>query len=843
MKSSSVARTQHGLRLLAAIASVPLAATLAGCGMGGSLASSAPPITGAALPVMHGSVHGGNQPIVGAKIQLYYAGVPATGSGYGVGGTPLLATPATTDASGSYSITGQYTCPGNPQTGVGAVPVYLVATAGNPGLSGPVNNTAIAEMVAIGVCPAGGNLLSSFPVINVSEVTTVAGVWALQQFMAAPSAANFGKPNIGAPTISYATGTTAGSIQSAVVGMTSAFTTARVLADPATGNSPNANFPYATPETAKINTLADILAFCVNSDPSTSTNCSSLFAAATPTGSAVATDTIQAAYYMAQNPINNVVTLYNFVAGAGAPFQPTYLAPYTQNGTSSGIAGNAFNDTTIAINYAPTYTAPSVGAATVPGVSAAFAVAIDAYGNAWVTNNGGVGTGGVASVAALGVDGSVIVPPTTTFTTSPTSGSTPQFTTAPTPGTRNVSTPRGVAVDLNNRAWIANFGDSASGTTTTGATTTGTVAVFTGNSYAGSNGLGGNPNTALGYFGGAGPYGVSIDGNNNVFVDNTSTNSTSVLDGRSLGKFLAADGTYTFSTSAAVTPPNQLTGGATLLAVDNNANQNVIAIDSQGCKVTGQYFSSNSGGNSTYYGVIGLYSPSTVQAQPGSEVATAVSNATVGVGVSGGNCGSTSDFIGQVVNAPFANPFGVAVDRNNGIWLTDLFTSGAGFDGVTYLAAPGGGGLIPSSTFLVNGVLPTASATAIAGSTINKAGAAIVDGNNNLWVANQSKASVAEAAINNSTITLLTPGQGSNLGTGATYGVGFQHNLSNSTGIAIDASGNVWLTNQGTSSTYTNQAGTTTLVGNSVTVVVGAAGPVVTPLALAVKVNKLGTKP
>jgi hypothetical protein len=142
------------------------------------------------------------------------------------------------------------------------------------------------------------------------------------------------------------------------------------------------------------------------------------------------------------------------------------------------------------------------------------------------------------------------------------------------------------------------------------------------------------------------------------------------------------------------------------------------------------------------------------------------------------------------------------------------------------------------------GVAPTQTVASTAGTTLTKAGAVAVDGNNNAWIGNQSTASVVEATLSGSTITFLTPGQGGNYGTGAAYGIGFQHNVSSSLGIAVDPSGNVWVANNTTgTTTYTNQAAGTTYVGNSVTVIVGAAGPVITPLALAIKSNKLGAKP
>ena len=811
-------------RALAAVGVSCLFASLSGCGLGS--AGSVDPISPAAAPVasITGKVHGGNQPVVGAKIQLYVAGVTAPAgslTGYGAGATPLGPS-TTTDSTGSFSITGTYTCPATTQQ------AYLVATGGD---SGSGVNANLAEMSALGPCPAGGTLVATVPFVVISEVSTVSAVWALQQFMAPPAAANALQPNIGAPNTSYANATA--NIQSAVLGMNNAFVTAKVMADPATGYTPNTNYPYATPESAKINTIADILAYCVNSNstgtsaaPVPSTQCSNLFAAATPTGKPAATDTIQAAWYMARNPINNIGTLYGFVASAGAPFQPTQLAPGTQNTTSTGIATNSFNDTTIAINYAP-------ATAGVSTVAAAYAVAIDAYGNAWLSNAGGAG-GAVANISALGVDGNTLVAPITTFTASVTSGGATQFT-APPPAVRMVTAPKGVAVDLNNSTWVAN-NDTAPGVTAAGTVNAASVAVVTGATAPGMNGTPIVP-VATGYFTGLTPYGVAIDSNNNAFIANTATSGPTVLNGRSISK-IAPDGTYTVSTTGATTLQNSLPGGAALLAIDANTTPIVYSAGYNGCKVQGQYNAT------TPFGLIGEFLTSTDMPLSGSGIVSAYSNQAPGPG-SATNCGSTSQFVGQTVTAAIANPFGIAVDRTNSVWVSDQFTSSLGFDGLTYLATPNPtSGTVASSTFLSNGVFPTASTAPQGGTTISKSGAIFVDGNNNLWLANQSKGSIVEASLVNGGIVLDTPGQGSNLGTGAAYGIGFQHNQGNSTGLAIDASGNVWVTNLSTSGTYTNQQGVATaLVGNSVTVVVGAAGPVVTPISLAIKANRLGQKP
>jgi len=89
-----------------------------GCGAG---APSNAPI---AAPLLQGHIHGGQQPVSGASIQLYAAGT----SGYGTGATSLLSAPITTDANGNFTITSASPCP----TSISQL--YIVATGGNPGL-------------------------------------------------------------------------------------------------------------------------------------------------------------------------------------------------------------------------------------------------------------------------------------------------------------------------------------------------------------------------------------------------------------------------------------------------------------------------------------------------------------------------------------------------------------------------------------------------------------------------------------------------------------------------------------------------------------------------------------
>jgi len=111
-----------------------------------------------------------------------------------------------------------------------------------------------------------------------------------------------------------------------------------------------------------------------------------------------------------------------------------------------------------------------------------------------------------------------------------------------------------------------------------------------------------------------------------------------------------------------------------------------------------------------------------------------------------------------------------------------------------------------------------------------------VDGNNNVWVSNYEIGTIGEAKVAPGTtpvVTSMAPQSGS----------GYTHTISNGSGLAIDPSGNVWLANNGSGGTYVGSNGVTIPVGNSLVVVVGAAAPVITPLAEAVSSNKLGQKP
>ena len=240
---------------------------------------------------LQGSVHGGQQGISGAAIQMYAIGTAGDGSA----AVPLLAKPVITDAAGSFSLSGLYTCPAAGAT------VYLVARGGNPGSPAGTTNDALGLMAMLGPCGA----LSTTPSISVNEVTTVGAIWPMARYMNSVTEV-----------------VPAGGDRAFAV----ALETTSQLANVAKGISPGNGVPdgYLVPSD-KLNTLANILAACVNSgggradDGST---CGTLFSLAAEPGAAPVTDTITAALHIAQNPTRNVAALLH-LAPISPPFQPT----------------------------------------------------------------------------------------------------------------------------------------------------------------------------------------------------------------------------------------------------------------------------------------------------------------------------------------------------------------------------------------------------------------------------------------------------------------------------------------------------------------------------------------
>jgi hypothetical protein len=452
---------------------------------------------------LNGKVHGGQSPVAASTVQIYeVASTASNATGYGSVAVPVQSdgstvfTTTSTDGSGTWTYPA-FTCTDTDDE------LYIVATGGNPGLASGTNNKALALAAALGPCSDVGN--SGYVVIN--EVTTVATAYSLAGFMTDAT-------HVGTSTTN-------------AVGLSNAFSTFNNLVNLNSGLALQVTPAYATPpanttpDTYRsivpndtINTLADALAGCVNTD-GTPAACSSLFAI---TGNKTNETTLDAALYIAHNPslgsAANINTFMGLVTPT-APFQPTLL---------TSMPSNNPNDFTMALNF----TGGGLGGVNVYSRSGAAYIAVDGSGNVWVPN------GDRQSVTELDNLGAPLSP-TTTIT-----GTTEQNSRPLALGGWGASVsgllgePQQIAIDLNGNAWV------------TDAKTC--LVAFN---------PAGSPLSATPYTGvcksGEGASALAVDGSNNVWVAggqyiSSATNTGTLMSGfpvasgfDSLTGFLGAD--------------------------------------------------------------------------------------------------------------------------------------------------------------------------------------------------------------------------------------------------------------------------------------------------------------
>ena len=427
-------------------------------------------------PALQGSVQAGGLPVTGSQVALYAAGTAGYGSASTLVSPPGQSPFAITDAKGNFTIPAGYGCPQSLSQ------MYLVATGGKPGMSG--QNAALAEMTALGPC---GELNSSSVVVN--EVTTVGAAWALAPFAANPLSTGLNSYlNIGASSGN-------------VTGLANAFSAVNNLVNISNGQpqfavpAGNADVPYA-----EINTLADILNACTESSGGQAgdgTVCGNLLTFANPYRnfetqtlySGIPTDTLQAAFEIAQNPDfsgagpSNVsaaidgASLFSLVT-PGAPFQPILITqPF---------------DYSISLNF--------IGGGGLTNRSGTNSLGLDALGNLWITNEA---TNSITEWTNLGAP------------------KTPQggFTTS------TLTSPGPVAVDASGNVWMC--GENGL-----------TEINFVGTELPGSPFFGGGLTTA-------GCLGMAMDGSQNIWINGRQ--SLSEFD--RFGNPLSPANGYTIATS------------------------------------------------------------------------------------------------------------------------------------------------------------------------------------------------------------------------------------------------------------------------------------------------------
>jgi DNA-binding beta-propeller fold protein YncE len=519
-------------------------------------------------------VHGGQQPISGAKIYL----LAANPAGYGSPSLSLLTSAltgnavdsigayGTTGTTGSFSVSGDYSCttgyslgastasggttlPGNEQ-------VYLYVSGGDPGLGTGVNSN-IGLMAALGPC---NSQFSS--TLQVNEITTVAAAYAFAGFA------------------SDATHISSSGSPLALTGLTNAGLNSQNLASVVTGTAAGYGANGIAPSYNTI-MIANILASCINGATGNSA-CYTLFQYTQTAGASgsKATDTASAAIHLAHNPYPTaagVTNLYALTSGTpafagglstqpndftlGIQFSNSNCFNYAAHGLAIDAAGSAwslgghgickFSSTGASLN---SYYGFNYGACFTAGQN----LAIDTSGNVWVPNsslnrlcevsNSGAAispsigypatgkasdNGGLSTPLAIAIDGSGNVwIANQQAAGAGTIGSLSEFSSSGTaksgPNGFADSEPRaafyGIAIDVSGNVWASNYNY-------------GSLAVY-------------NPNSGFlspattGFYGGglSNPYGVAIDGSGNVWVANSYNSSLSKFSGS--GAAISPTGAY-----------------------------------------------------------------------------------------------------------------------------------------------------------------------------------------------------------------------------------------------------------------------------------------------------------
>jgi hypothetical protein len=438
-----------------------------------------------------GKVMAGSQPVSGATVQLYAAG----SSGYGSAGTALLSSAITSNSAGVFTVSAGYTCPNSSSQ------VYLITKGGNPGLSGTVNNSSLKLMTAMGSC---GSIVSGATVV-VNEVTTVASVAALAAF--------------------YSSGGNVGTSGTNAVGLANAFGTASQLANMTMGASPGASLPTGLSiPSAKINTLADILNTCTAT--SGGAPCTSLLTAATISGGAAPTDTLDAVYNILRNPTSNVSALDALLPArpaftpAAASAVPDWTLAVTWSGGGMNLptamafdsSGNAW----VASYFSALTELPPLGAGgSVQQITSAssalmesFGLTVDSSNNIWVSNE-------QTSPSINGGYGNVVKFSNTGQLLSGAGGYS----------AGGVYFPQGLAADTTGNVWVVDYGDSlVSLLSTSGSALNGPTAWGTGQLFL--------------------PVAVAVDASHNAWVANQSATTITRIssDGSKLTQVSCCNG-------------------------------------------------------------------------------------------------------------------------------------------------------------------------------------------------------------------------------------------------------------------------------------------------------------
>jgi hypothetical protein len=632
---------------------------------------------------LHGSTYGGQQPIYQSRVYL----MAASTTGYGTTSTSLLRAAANTvkdaagnyyvptDGGGNFNITGDYFCTNS------AIPsqsqqLYILSLSGNatyiPGTTptGGTTNPYIGLMAALGACPSDNTFAGHISFIFVNEVSTVAAGYALAAFATTNGA-------LTTPSNGGAIGSPNNAL--AMTGLYNAFNNANQLYD-ILGTSASHEARLVTPggngtvPFKLVNTMANILAACINSNnvaavpPTSALACNTLYA-----DSANSPDTASAMLYIAQHPAANVAGIYG-LAGSSVQFIDNLSA--------------APKDFTAGIIYTGT------------GLSTPVDVAIDANGDAWVTSSAGT----VSNLTPLGTQtpgaAAVVGPPA--VAAIPASPYT-------------VPTANYVAIDQLGNAWITSKGGNK---------------VYELSNIG--NTVTGSPYTNSDY---NAPAAIALDGSTSgkAFIANSAgANSGAANSGGDIVKITGTGSTatsaiYTNTATSAFVAANQLPG-VNQIAVDSAgfvwASSGAQACFILSCggpnlvRVSGTSFLNTTAG---YF----IDSGSSTGTPKGIAI-DATGNAWVAVNGTSDSLArvTAANAVTQYTGGGINNPLGVAVDGASNIWVAN--TGNSTLSEFSYT-----GGTTGTAT-----ALTTTAGDAVA--TLTAPTKLDIDGSGNIWVVNST---------------------------------------------------------------------------------------------------------
>jgi hypothetical protein len=609
-----------------------------------------------------------------------------------------------------------------------------------------------------------------------------------------------------------------------------------------------------------MNQIADILAACVNSvytssNTTPSALCTQLFNAATPkTGTTAPADIFQAAYNMATNPTDagtftscggsnttNIQCLAALAQGTGAPFQ-TASATVPTDWTVGVTYSTNFNPaSSFTLGQPGTCSnSPVVGVGFFNGPARA---AVDASGNIWVIN-GQISRAALVELSPYGQPLQCLVP-------------LQASTTAQSYG-------QDITIDPSGNVW---------GVYSHGTTANQIVEIPSGS-------------TTIGYYTPAvQAYSIVSDPDGNIFYTQQANGASLFELENPVGGGLALSTTLSTTNTLSSTPATI----TALTSYTSSASTSSYPMVNMAAPSTGAVFGDTTG-TTALLGAFPLSASITAYSVSGGVATfTAANTFTAGqiVTISGLSTTNGVQFNGRfAVASATTSSFTVSTAAANIASTTDAGAArvtGAGaytaLNTSLYSTSYGLG--LGASNFLYTGTaccgstggrsIATRVATSATGYVSGSSGSnstsqnlggltgtrsVAVDGAGNVWMgqlwgatSNSSNAPVfglVELTASTSGVpafAAVSPTGGESCATitnGACTGAGGFEKPDFQAGadVKIDPSGNVWYLNEGTAA-----SGTLTVNGVTITEVVGAAAPVVTPLSLAAKNGKLGAKP